>query len=176
VEIAADGIRLHGDGTAVTLNGIAQGFAADAVASVLARHGIASALIDTGEISALGTHPDKDAWTIGIKHPRAPGEWIGLAGLHGRCLATSGDYETSFATDFSQHHLLDPRTGRSPAELASVSVIAPTALAADALSTAAFLLGPEAGMRLVQATTGADALFVAKDGARVQTPGFPMAG
>ena len=71
--------------------------------------------------------------------------------------------------------LFDPRSGRSPAELASVSVAANSALQADALSTAVFVLGPAAGARLISATAGADALLVSKDGTARRTDGFPAA-
>ncbi len=175
VELADGQVRLRGNGTAITLNGIAQGFAADAVGRVLAAHGIASALIDTGEIGTLGAPARRDDWSIGIQHPRQPGDFLGVARLNGRCLATSGDYETRFAEDFTQHHLLDPRTGRSPGELASVSIAAPTALQADALSTAAFVLGLDHGRALVEGTPGAAALFVTKGGHTVRTADFPLA-
>lgn len=174
VRVSPQRIELDGEGTAITLNGIAQGFAADAVSRTLAEYGIQHALIDTGEIGAIGSHAEKDAWSIGIKHPRKENDFLGLAALNGRCLATSGDYETRFSDDYSQHHLLDTRTGVSPVELSSVSVVAKTALQADALSTAVFLLGLKNGRKLIEATPGADALFVTKDGSETQTAGFPM--
>ena len=174
VQVGADRIRLQGQGTAITLNGIAQGFAADQVGKVLAGHGIQHALVDTGEIGTIGNHARKDAWSVGIKHPRANDQLLCLAALKGRCLATSGDYETRFSNDFSQHHLLDPRTGYSPTELSSVSVVAATALEADALSTAVFLLGQGAGRQLIESMDGVEALFVTKDGNRSRTSGFPV--
>ncbi|MCA9143428.1 MAG: FAD:protein FMN transferase [Planctomycetales bacterium] len=173
VHIANSQIRLDGRGTAITLNGIAQGFAADRVAIVLREHGVEHALIDTGEIGAIGTKANGDAWRIGIQHPRDREAYVSVAKLAGRCLATSGDYATSFSEDYKQHHLLDPRTGRSPSDLSSVSIAAATALDADALSTAVFVMGADAGLRLVAQTSGADALLVLKDGRSVATTGFP---
>ena len=163
-------------GTELTLNGIAQGFAADAVGRVLRDHGIHHALVDTGEIGTIGTHAEREHWSIGIKHPRKSEDFLGLAALQGRCLATSGDYETRFSEDYRHHHLLDPHTGDSPTELASVSVAAPTALQADALSTAVFLMGPARGRQLIESTPGTDALFVSKNGQPFRTAGFPLAG
>lgn len=168
-------IELRGDDTEITLNGIAQGFAADAVRRVLVSHGIESALIDTGEIGTLGEPAQKRDWSIGIKHPRDIGNLLGMARLNGRCLATSGDYETTFTNDFSQHHLLDPKTGSSPAELSSVSIAATTAMQADALSTAVFVAGLRDGKELVKSIPGVDALFVTKQGKVVRTAGFPLA-
>jgi thiamine biosynthesis lipoprotein len=173
VRMTPDRISLTGEGTAVTLNGIAQGFAADAAMAALRRAGVAHALIDAGEMSALGGKPDGAAWRVGIQHPRQPDAFVSLANLQDRCLATSGDYETRFSDDFLNHHLFDPRTGHSPTELASVSIAAPSAMAADALSTAAFVLGMERGMELVQSIPGTDALFVSKQGELVATGGFP---
>lgn len=173
VRITSGRIELDGSGTQITLNGIAQGFAADAVARVLQSHGITSALIDTGEINSVGHHAQKRDWSIGIKHPRSPQDFITLASLNGRCLATSGDYETRFSEDYMNHHLLDPKTGKSPAELASVSIAAPTALEADGYSTAVFMLGLEAGRHLVESTEDMDALFITKNGRMIRTSGFP---
>ncbi|MDA1049603.1 MAG: FAD:protein FMN transferase [Planctomycetota bacterium] len=173
LHVARSQIRLDGERTAITLNGIAQGFAADRVAAVLREHGIEHALIDTGEIGALGTKADGDPWSIGIQHPRDREAFLSVAQLAGRCLATSGDYSTTFSDDHRHHHLLDPRTGRSPSDLSSVSITAHTALDADALSTAVFVMGAQAGMKLVETTPGAGALLVLKDGRSVATAGFP---
>jgi len=174
VETTAAHVRLLGSGTEVTLNGIAQGFAADRVGVTLRSHGVQHALIDTGEIGTLGSKPAGVGWTVGIQDPRDEDAWLSLAALADRCLATSGDYASHFTPDFRQHHLFDPRTGCSPVELSSVSVVAESALAADALSTAVFVLGPDAGLQLVRKTPGADALLVNKDGQALATPSFPF--
>ena len=174
VSVSADRIAFAQPGMAITLNGIAQGLAADAARQALQDAGIAHALIDSGEIGSVGTHAEKDHWAIGIKDPRNPASILGVASLQDRCLATSGDYETTFSADFSAHHLLDPRTGHSPTELASVSIVAPTALEADALSTAVFLMGPERGRALVESLPHVDALLVDKADRITRTTQFPL--
>ncbi|GEP41764.1 FAD:protein FMN transferase [Brevifollis gellanilyticus] len=174
VKVDAQSIQLA-PGMAITLNGIAQGFAADVSMRVMHAHGVEHALIDAGEFSARGMNAEKAPWRIGIQHPREPDAYAALTQLENRCLATSGDYETSFSADFSRHHILDPRTGQSPGELASVSVLASTAMAADALSTALFVLGSQRGMELLQNYPGTDALLILKDGRHLATPGFPFA-
>ena len=161
-------------GMAVTLNGIAQGYAADAAMRVLRAHGIEHALVDAGEFSARGTNAKRDAWSIGIQHPREREAFAALARLENRCLATSGDYETAFSKDLSRHHIVNPRTGRSPEELASVSVLAPDAMTADALSTALFVLGAERGQELLREFAGTDALIITKNGRRIATAGFAI--
>jgi len=164
VEVSDELIRLKRSGTAVTLNGIAQGFAADRVLGVLTARGVRHALVDTGEIGSLGRRTDGACWTVGIQHPRHQDRLISRIRLDGRCLATSGDYQTTFTPDYLHNHLFDPRTGRSPTVFASVTVLARTGLEADGLSTAVFVAGLERGIRLIEAQPGADGFFVLKDG------------
>ena len=174
VVLEGNRVHLRQPDMAVTLNGVAQGFATDRVGAVLRDHGIEHALIDTGELGTVGTKLDGQGWNVGIQHPRDANGFLAVAKLAGRCLATSGDYATTFSPDYRHHHIFDPRTGRSPTELMSVSVVAATGLEADALSTAIFVLGAEAGLRLVQETPQADALLVLKNGRQFITPGFPV--
>jgi thiamine biosynthesis lipoprotein len=94
--------------------------------------------------------------------------------LQGRCLSTSGDYASRFSDDYCHHHLLDPRTGLSPVKLSAVSVAAPTALEADSLSTALFVLGPEKAKEMAESMKGVDALFVSKSGDITATDEFPL--
>ena len=161
-------------GMELTLNGIAQGFAADRVATILRAHGVQHALVNAGEINTLNTRPNGQGWAIGIQHPRKEEGYLALAELNGRCLATSGDYATTFSSDFTRHHIFDPQTGQSPVKLSSVSVVARTGMEADALSTAVFVLGPEKGTALVRRTPGADALLVLKNGRTLMTSDFPL--
>ena len=174
VEINQDRVHLKGTGTAVTLNGIAQGFAADRVLEVLAARGVRHALVDTGEIGAIGRRHDGDSWTVGIQHPRHQDTLISRVQLDGRCVATSGDYATTFSSDYMHNHIFDPRTGRSPRAFQSVTVLAKSGLEADALSTTVFVAGLQRGIRLMESTPGADALFVLKNGETIATDGFPL--
>jgi thiamine biosynthesis lipoprotein len=117
--------------TAVTLNGIAQGFTADRAAAALAPHGVTDALIDTRKIGGLGSDGAAGAWKVGIQHPRVDDAYISVAGLSGRFLATSGDFATTFSDDYAKNHLIDPRSGTSPPVFASVSVAARSAMGPD---------------------------------------------
>ncbi len=174
LKITQNSIELLGDHTEITLNGIAQGFASDVAVRALRSYGIEHALIDSGEIATLGNHGQDRDWSIGIKHPRLSDELLAQAALHGRCLATSGDYETRFGSGYQHHHLLDPHSGLSANELSSVSIAAPTALQADALSTAIFVLGLRKGRQLIESMTDVDALFVSKQGELTRTQHFPI--
>lgn len=177
LEVHAKRIRLGAPGMAVTLNGIAQGYAADRVRAALVAHGIEHALVDTGEIGTLGGKSANEVapWKVGIQHPREANQYVALAALQGRCLATSGDYEMFFTPDRANNHIFDPRTGHSPRDLSSVTVVADDATRADALSTAVFVAGPERGQALLEAAPGAEALLVRKDGSMLATKGFPKA-
>jgi thiamine biosynthesis lipoprotein len=174
VHADASEIRL-GPGQEITLNGIAQGFAADRVREIFLAHGIRHGLANTGEFCALGAKSDASPWQIGIQHPRVRDAYVTVAPLRDRFLATSGDYETKFSDDFSSHHIFDPTTGRSPGELSSVTVVAPTGIEADALSTAIFVLGPSRGFDLAATRPDVDVLLVMENGEVLASPNFPKA-
>ena len=128
-------------GMALTLNGIAQGYIADRVAALLEAEGLGNVLIDTGEFRALGGHPQGGAWPVKL----AQG---GTVALRGRALATSAPLGTTFDQAGRIGHILDPRSGRPVAGVwQAVSVSAPTAALADALSTVICLTGDEVEAR-----------------------------
>ncbi len=174
IDLQDDLILLNKAGAQITLNGIAQGLAADVAQKALKARGVEHALIDAGELNAIGNPHQKAAWKIGIQHCRKPG-YLCKTNLKNRCLSSSGDYQTKFSEDYRHHHLFDPRTGWSPTELASVSVLAPSAMEADALSTAAFILGLKKGRQLIESLPEVDALFVTKDGSVEFTEKFTVA-
>ena len=173
VDVSDNAVRLRRPGMAVTLNGVAQGYAADRALAAVRRHGVEHALIDAGEFDTLGGKQHGDPWMLGVRHPRDPGALATRLAMDGRALATSGDYETFFTPDFLHHHIFDPATGDSPTELASTSVLAPNALQADGLSTAFMVLGVERSLALAATLPGVDALLIGKNGQSWQTPGLP---
>lgn len=148
--------------TAVTLNAVVQGYAADVVMGALGARGIADAFVDTGEFGAAGTHPDGSPWRLGIADPRRAGEVAAIIAPFTGFAATSGDYNMAFSADFADHHIFDPATGFSPRGLASVTVTAPTGLLADGLSTACMVLGRERGAALVAGHPGCAVRFAEK--------------
>ena len=172
VKVTPNEIRLA-PGQQITLNGIAPGFAADRVREIFVAHGIGHALLNTGEFCALGPKPEGNPWQIGIQHPRVREAYVALATVEDRCLSTSGDYETKFSDDFSSHHIFDPTTGQSPTELSSVTVLAPTGMDADALSTAIFVLGATRGLELAASRKNVDVFLITKNGRVLSTPNFP---
>lgn len=168
-------IRLVGKQTAITLNGMAQGYAADLALAAVRAHGIEHALLDTGEFATHGSNMAQQAWTLGIADPRDPTAMAAIVRLDGRSLATSGDYASAFTADFAHHHIFDPATGDSPTELASVSVVAPSAVLADGLSTAFMVMGAKKSHALAATLAGVDLLTINKRGVVWRSPGFPLA-
>jgi thiamine biosynthesis lipoprotein len=145
-------VGLRERGAAIDLGGAAKGFAVDRVKEVLKEHGVETALVDAGgDIALLGRKPHGETWKIGIRHPRSPGETIEVLEVDSGAVATSGDYERCFFQDgVRYHHILDPKTGLPARGAISVTILANTALEADILSTAVFVLGPERGMTLIE--------------------------
>lgn len=142
--LTRDGGSLRlGSGQALTLNGIAQGFITDRIASLLKQNGVRHVLVDLGEISALGHRAPGHPWRVGVRDPNAPWSLADTLDLTDGAMATSGGYGTPFERTGRFHHLLDPRTARPANLYRSVTVIAPTATEADALSTGFSMLPPD---------------------------------
>jgi thiamine biosynthesis lipoprotein len=142
------------------LGAVAKGMAVDTAAREL--EGLRDFLIDAGgDIYAGGCSENAEPWTIGIRHPRRAGELIASLSVSGEAVCTSGDYERG-------QHIPDPRTGEPVHGVASATVIAPTAMLADALATAAFVLGPEQGIAMLERLS-LKGLIIASDLQRCQT-------
>ena len=171
LEVSPEGIRLLRPGMALTLNGIAQGFASDLARTALRDHGIEHALIDTGEWSALGSSPDATPWTLGVANPRSADALIARLATDGRAIATSSDAYCSFSADHLHHHIFDPHTGYSPRGLASVTVAAPTCTMADALTKVMFMAGPVRAFDVARQWQ-VDVLVVDKAGRWRASPGL----
>ena len=128
------------------------------------KQGAARVLVNAGgDRSSAGEDLGGEAWRIGLQDPRVPDGSLDVVQLRGESVATSGDYMQYLTPDMSLHHILDPRTGSSPGHTSGVSVVAPSAMAADALSTAALVLGPRDGMELLDRLDGIEGMIVTKD-------------
>jgi thiamine biosynthesis lipoprotein len=131
------------------LGAVAKGLAVDLAARELAA--LENFSIDAGGDLYLGGHnPSGEAWSVGIRHPREPQQIIDTIRASNEAVCTSGDYERRSDRNANEHHIMDPRTGASATALASVTAIGPSAMVADALATAAFVLGPTEGVALLQ--------------------------
>jgi FAD:protein FMN transferase len=145
---------------ALDLGAVAKGFAVDLAARELS--GFKGFLINAGgDVLARGPNGDGDPWTIGVQHPRRHDELLTSLRVTDAAVCTSGDYERRQAGG-SGHHLLNPVTGEAAGSIVAATVIAPTAMVADALSTAVFVLGADAGIDLLH-EQGVDGLIVSAD-------------
>jgi thiamine biosynthesis lipoprotein len=149
VSVAPDRVAFARPGMALTLNGIAQGFIADRVARLFAAEGLGDVLIDTGEALARGRDPFGTPWEAVLPDGRREP-------LSDTALATSAPLGTAFDAAGTQGHILDPATGRPAApRWRFVTIAAPAAALADALSTAACLLDPAPLAKAVAGFRGA---------------------
>ncbi len=150
------------------LSGIAKGFAVDRVAALLEAHGFSDYLVEVGgEVRTSGTNPSGELWRIGIEAPIAGSRGLQrTVGLSGQSMATSGDYRNFYVSDGNRlSHLIDPRTAAPVAhETASVSVVDPSCMRADALASGLLVLGAEEGYALAVAEDLA-VLFLVRDAA-----------
>lgn len=154
-------------GMALDLGAIAKGYAADEAAKIARNAKVKQAKIDLGgNIVLVGMKIDKSPWRVGIQSPgNIHGTIAGLLQVTEKTIVTSGIYERQFEENGkSYHHIFDPSTGY-PAEknLASVTLITDISMDADALSTAVFVLGYNAGIKLLESFPGTEAVFVFED-------------
>ncbi len=174
LEFDAEQVRLMRPGMSITLNGVAQGYAVDLALQALRNRGVQHALLDTGEFGSIGSKAHDQPWLLGVGHPRHSDVVTATLKMDGRKVATSGDYATFFSPDFMHHHIFDPARGDSPLELASVTVVAPTGILADGLSTAFMVMGTEKALALANKIHDVDAMLIAKNGTIRRTSGFPV--
>lgn len=131
------------------LGAVAKGFAIDLAANELKE--FPGFIINAGgDLYAGGVDENGDPWKIGIQHPLQKDKIIETVEISNEAICTSGSYERRSQTMPDLHHILNPKTKRSPNQLISCSVIAPFAMMADAFSTTAFLIGTQKGKRLME--------------------------
>ena len=165
------------DGMKLDLGAVAKGYTADRLAKLAQERDITSALLDLGHstILALGAKPDGSPWRIGIQDPQGEG-YLGVLELEGQAMGTSGGYQRYFERDGVRYwHIIDPATA-APARsgLLSVTVVSPSGLACDGLSTALFVMGLERGTQFWRdyPELEFEALFILEDGSLALTSGL----
>jgi len=154
--------------TQIDLGAIGKGYAVDKALEIIRKYGISNGCINLGgNIYVLGTPPGKNAWKIGVQHPRNSGEILGYLELKNEATATSGDYERFFEFNGKRYsHIINPQTGRPVSGTIATTIVAPTSTEVDALSTSVFVLGHEKGMELIKKIPNAEAMiaYEEKDG------------
>ncbi|NUQ65510.1 MAG: FAD:protein FMN transferase [Pirellulales bacterium] len=153
------------------LGGIAKGYVIDQLLAELGKHGIQRALVDAGGDVGLGDPPpDKPGWQIAVASldpKEKPGRFLSLSNCG---VATSGDTWQFVELNGRRYsHLIDPRTGIGLTDHSNVTAVAPDAMTADALASAVSVLGPEAGLRMVEEMPGAAALILRAPEGKLET-------
>lgn len=166
-------VRLTRQGMSVGFGAIAKGYAVDQVVALLRARKLNDFIVDGGgDLFVAGRHPERE-WRVGIKDPRRPDSYFATFAIKDRAVVTSGDYERFFLHEGRRyHHILDPRTGMPARGLSSVTVIHPKATLADALATAAFVLGPRKGYDFLSAYADVEFLMVSVKGNVLMSPGL----
>ena len=151
----------------IDLSAYAKGLAADDIAALLDKEGIANYLVEIGgDLRARGHNANNVQWRVAIEKPDEAGSAVAkIINISDRSVATSGDYRNFFeSADQRYSHTIDPRTGRPVTHnMASVTVLADSAAYADALATALMVLGPEDGLAFAD-KEGIAAYFLLREG------------
>jgi thiamine biosynthesis lipoprotein len=157
----ASTIRFSQEGTRINLGGIGKGYSCDRVAELLRKAGVRSGRVNAGGDTRLIGDRQGQPWMVGIRDPDADDRWVTRLALDNEAISTAGDYERFFDQDgVRYHHIIDPKTGDSARGVRSVTVIGPDATMTDGLDNAVFVLGPERGLALIEATPGYAAIVI----------------
>jgi thiamine biosynthesis lipoprotein len=170
-------IFLRNAGMELDLGGVGKEYAVDRVAQLLRDEGIRSAIVNfAGDVRTVGSRGDGRPWNVGVADPRNRGRCrFAVRTLSDAGIATSGDYERGFVKNgIRYHHILDARTGWPVRGLASVTAIAGSAFRAGRFATAAFLLGAEAGLALLESTPGVEGTVITEAGSILATTGMAL--
>jgi thiamine biosynthesis lipoprotein len=156
-------IRYIRPGVRINLGGIAKGYSVESVIALLRKAGVQQAMASAGgDTRLLGKRGEKP-WIVGVRDPDQADGFVTRLALNDEAVSTSGDYERFFIEDgVRYHHILNPSTGKSAGEVRSVTVIGPDATMTDGLSTSVFVLGPKAGLALIESLAGYETVIVDK--------------
>jgi thiamine biosynthesis lipoprotein len=164
-------------GVRINLGGIAKGYAVEHGAALLRSAGVRYAMLNAGgDTRVLGDRRGRP-WIVGIRHPRLADEIVTRLPLQDEAISTSGDYERFFEEDGRRyHHIINPLTGEPTQGVLSATVIGPDATLTDGLSTTVFVLGPEAGLALIEQLPEYEAIIVDASGQLSFSAGLAAAG
>ncbi|MEZ0611585.1 FAD:protein FMN transferase [Fibrella sp. WM1] len=151
LDAAEQSVMLVESGMRIGFGGIGKGYAAERARYVMQQLGVQSGVVNaSGDLTAWGTQPNGQPWTIGIADPNARQTAFSRLSISGYAVATSGDYEKYVLIGGKRYsHTIDPRTGYPVTGLKSVTIIAPNAELADALATPIMVMGPQVGLHLI---------------------------
>jgi thiamine biosynthesis lipoprotein len=149
-------------GMRANLGGIGKGYAVDQASDILRQRGIRDFMVQFGGDMYVAGHRDGRPWRLGIRDPRGPSDRIFASmDLSDRTFSTSGDYERFFIKDGRRyHHIIDPSSGEPSEGCRSVTIVTDRAVIADGVAKGIFILGPEAGMALIERLPGVEGVIV----------------
>lgn len=178
VRIDGNTVTLPDSDAAIDLGFIAKGYIADRLKEYLLSQGVENACISLGgNLITIGSKPDGQPYRIGIQKPFSPeGEILTAIDVVDASVVSSGVYERYFyENDTLYHHLLDTATGY-PADnnIAGVTILSPSSVDADALSTTCYFLGIDDGMELIESLNDTEVLYITMDGELICSDGFPL--
>lgn len=180
--IAVDGVSvtLRDPLACVDLGGIAKGYIADGILSLLHERGVEHALVNLGgNVAVMGGKPDGTPWSVGIRKP-FPSSSLPLldsfasVAVRDGSVVTSGIYERAFEQDGTlYHHILDPRTGfPAQTDLLSATIVSRTSLDADGFTTALVIMGADRALAFAENDPALEAVFVTNEGDVLATSGI----
>jgi thiamine biosynthesis lipoprotein len=165
LDVSAGTAFLQRKGMRVNVGGVGKGYAVDKGVAILRSAGLHDFSVQAGgDLYVAGKRGDRP-WRLGIADPRAPdGAVFARVELGDSAFSTAGDYERFFIKDgVRYHHILDPTTGQPSRLCRSVTIAAKNATIADAVDDGVFLLGPEAGMALIEKLPDVEGVIVGAD-------------
>ena len=158
-------IRFADPDVKLNLGALGKGYAVAQIVELLVERGIDSALVSAGTstVYALGSPPDDDAWSVGIRSPVERDKRVGSIRLRDRALSTSGIHERFIEIDGEKYgHIMDPRNGQPADGLLAAAAIASDPAESDALSTAFFIMGIDAARMYCERHAGVGAVLIAE--------------
>ena len=165
LHLTANSVSLNKPEMAITLDSIAKGYIVDRALDVLKQHGIEHALINAGgDIAVHGGKGANKPWRIAIQDPQEKEKRLDLVKIVSGAVATSGNYEVYFDQEKIYHHIVSPAQGAPAENSASVSIRATSAMEADALATAVFVMGPKIGSAFIRSHKNIEGLIVDREG------------
>lgn len=171
--MTTDSVSFARSGMEVTLDGIAKGYIIDRAMDLLRQQHMQHALINAGgDIVVHGGKGEGKPWSIGIQDPWNRKRYVDVVTLNSGAIATSGNYEVFFDREKLFHHLIVPNKGTPAPSIASVSVQAATAMEADALATAAYVMGPDKGNQFIQQVGGVQGLIIKNRRHKISSSGW----
>ncbi|MDG6244450.1 MAG: FAD:protein FMN transferase [Methanolobus sp.] len=160
-------------GMKITLGGIAKGYAVDIAIDSLKEDGITSGFVNAGgDGRYMGSKPDGTMWRVGLQNPEKSEDVITIMRIEDAAVATSGNYERYFSDTAKVSHIADPRTGYPSSKLISATVVARTAMDADAFATAVFILGEDEGIDMIEELDDVECLIITTDKRIIRSSGF----